>query len=132
MMIKKSIIAIVAIIAAVGIVFAAYGGSENNNPTNDSSNLEQQQSTNAATSNTNTNTATKKVDKNKVISASKAKQLAQKYILVATAKTGVPKLIKSGETLIYVVPVVDNGQVVGEIEIDAQTGANMGGAGGAP
>jgi uncharacterized membrane protein YkoI len=134
MMIKKSIVAIVAIIAAVGIVFAAYGGTGNNNPPNSSSNLENQQSSAAITSNTNTNTntATKKVDTNKIISASKAKEIAQKYIEVATAKAGTPKLIKSGKTMIYVVPVVDNGQVVGEIEISAQTGANVGGAGGAP
>jgi len=133
MMIKKSIIAIVAIIAAVGLVFAAYGGTGNNNPTNTSNNLEKQQTSSAAiTTNTNTNTATKKENINKIISASKAKEIAQKYILVSNATAGTPKLIKSGQTMIYVVPIVDNGQVVGEIEIDAQTGKNVGGAGGAP
>jgi uncharacterized membrane protein YkoI len=135
MMIKKSIIAIVAIIAAAGLVFAAYGGTGNNNPTNTSNNLEKQQTSSATiTTNTNTNTATKneKTNTNNIISASKAKEIAQKYIQVSTATTGTPKLIKSDKTLIYVVPVVDNGQVVGEIEIDAQTGENVGGAGGAP
>jgi uncharacterized membrane protein YkoI len=130
MMIKKSLVAIVAIIAAVGLVFAAYGGTGNNNPTNSSSNLEKQQISSSDTTN-NANTATKE-DTNNIISASKAKEIAQKYIEVPTATTGTPKLIKSGETLIYVVPVIDNGQVVGEIEINALTGANMGGAGGAP
>jgi uncharacterized membrane protein YkoI len=130
MMIKKSLVAIVAIIAAVGLVFAAYGGTGNNNPTNSSSNLEKQQISSSDTTN-NANTATKE-DTNNIISASKAKEIAQKYIEVPTATTGTPKLIKSGETLIYVVPVIDNGQVVGEIEINALTGANVGGAGGAP
>jgi uncharacterized membrane protein YkoI len=133
MMIKKSIIAIVAIIAAVGLVFAAYGGTGDNNPTNTSNNLEKQQTSSAAIT-TNTNTATKKekTNTNNIISASKAKEIAQKYIEVSTATTGTPKLIKSDKTLIYVVPIVDNGQVVGEIEINALTGENVGGAGGAP
>ena len=33
---------------------------------------------------------------------------------------------------IYVVPLYQNGNIVGEIEIDAVTGENIGGAGGAP
>ena len=129
-MIKKSIVAIVAIIAAVGLVFAAYGGTGNTekNSSSDSNNLEKQQS---SVISSNVNIATKKEDTKNMISASKAKEIAQKYIEVSTATAGTPKLIKSGETMIYVVPVIDNGQVVGEIEINAQTGENVGGAGGA-
>jgi uncharacterized membrane protein YkoI len=129
MMIKKSIIAMVIIIAGIGLVFAAYGGTGNNNPTTSSSNQEKQTSSGDLTS--KSNTATENENSN-IISASEAKEIAQKYIEVSTATSGTPKLIKSGETMIYVVPVIDNGQVVGEIEINAQTGENVGGAGGAP
>jgi uncharacterized membrane protein YkoI len=129
MMIKKSIIAMVIIIAGIGLVFAAYGGTGNNNPTTSSSNQEKQTSSGDLTS--KSNTATENENSN-IISASEAKEIAQKYIEVSTATSGTPKLIRSGETMIYVVPVIDNGQVVGEIEINAQTGENVGGAGGAP
>ena len=130
MMIKKSIIAIVIIIAGIGLVFAAYGGTGNNNPTTSSSNQEKQQ-TSSGDLTSKSNTATENENSN-IISASEAKEIAQKYIEVSTATSGTPKLIRSGETMIYVVPVIDNGQVVGEIEINAQTGENVGGAGGAP
>ena len=130
MMIKKSIIAMVIIIAGIGLVFAAYGGTGNNNPTTSSSNQEKQQ-TSGGDLTSKSNTATENENSN-IISASEAKEIAQKYIEVSTATSGTPKLIKSGETMIYVVPVIDNGQVVGEIEINAQTGENVGGAGGAP
>ena len=129
-MIKKSIIAMVIIIAGIGLVFAAYGGTGNNNPTTSSSNQEKQQ-TSSGDLTSKSNTATENENSN-MISASEAKEIAQKYIEVSTATPGTPKLIKSGETMIYVVPVIDNGQVVGEIEINAQTGENVGGAGGAP
>ena len=128
-MIKKSIIAMVIIIAGIGLVFAAYGGTGNNNPPTSSSNQQKQTSSGDLTS--KSNTATENENSN-IISASEAKEIAQKYIEVSTATPGTPKLIKSGETMIYVVPVIDNGQVVGEIEINAQTGENVGGAGGAP
>jgi hypothetical protein len=41
-------------------------------------------------------------------------------------------LIKTDGQYIYVVPVIDNGTNVGEIDINAITGKNVGGAGGAP
>jgi uncharacterized membrane protein YkoI len=122
-MIKKSIIAMLAIIAAVGIVFAAYGGAENGNSTSNSGNLEKQQNNN---DNSNSNTETTG------ISASKAQEIAQKYIEEPGAKAGTPKLSNSSSKKVYIVPVMLNGEQVGEIEIDAQTGENLGGAGGAP
>ena len=127
-MIKKSIIAIVVIIAAVGIVFAAYGGAGQTYSIN-SKDLEKQNS--ESNSNTNASTATS-VATSTTISASKAKEIAQKYIEEPGAKAGTPKLIDEDGKKVYVVPVIDNGQQVGEIEIDAQTGENLGGAGGAP
>ena len=66
------------------------------------------------------------------ISTSEAKTIAQKYILQDGATAGTPKLITSNGKKIYLVPVMMNGKQVGEIYIDPQTGANLGGAGGAP
>lgn len=124
-MIKKSIIVMVAIIATVGIVFAAYSGAGYGGSTN-SNDLEKQ-----SNSNTNASTATSVATSTK-ISATKAQEIAQKYIDEPGAKAGTPKLTKIDGKEVYVVPVIDNGQQVGEIEIDAQTGENLGGAGGAP
>lgn len=125
-MMKKSIIAILAIVAAVGIVFAAYGGDGDNKSTNNSVDQQKQlnnQNNNSSNSNTNTTTG---------ISASKAQEIAKKYIEEPGAKAGTPKMINVNGKKVYVVPVMLNGKQVGEIELDAQTGENLGGAGGAP
>ncbi|HML05612.1 MAG TPA: PepSY domain-containing protein [Methanobacterium sp.] len=127
-MIKKSIIAMAAIIAVVGIVFAA-GGAGHSNSTN-SNDLEKQQN-NGSNSNTNKSTNTS-VTTSTAISATKAKEIAQKYIDQPGATAGTPELTKMDGKKVYIVPVIDNGQRVGEIDIDAQTGENLGGAGGAP
>jgi len=66
------------------------------------------------------------------ISASQAKSIAQKSIGHPGATTGTPKLTTMDGKKVYVVPVIDNGKTAGEIWIDAQTGENIGGAGGAP
>ena len=125
-MIKKSIIALAAIVAVVGIVFAA-GGAGHSNSTN-SNDLEKQQK---SSSDTNASTATT-VNASTKISATKAKEIASKYIDSPGATAGTPKLTTEDGKKVYVVPVIDNGQQVGEIDIDAQTGENLGGAGGAP
>jgi uncharacterized membrane protein YkoI len=125
-MMKKSIIAILAIVAAVGIVFAAYGGDGDNKSTNNSVNQQKQlnnQNNNSSNSNTTTTTG---------ISASKAQEIAKKYIEEPGAKAGTPKIINVNGKKVYVVPVMLNGEQVGEIDLDAQTGKNLGGAGGAP
>ena len=66
------------------------------------------------------------------ISSSEAKSIAKKYILQEGATAGTPKLITSNGKQVYLVPVIMNGNQVGEIYIDPQTGYNLGGAGGAP
>jgi uncharacterized membrane protein YkoI len=66
------------------------------------------------------------------ITPSQAKSIAQKSIEEPGATTGTPKLKTINGTKVYVVPVIDNGKTAGEIWIDAQTGENIGGAGGAP
>ena len=67
------------------------------------------------------------------ITASEAKSIVQNnYIEQAGATAGTPKLTTMNGKPIYNVPINMNGQQVGEIWIDAKTGKNIGGAGGAP
>lgn len=66
------------------------------------------------------------------ISYSEAKAIAQQSIEQDGATAGTPRLITSGGKQIYLVPVVLNGNQVGSIYVDAQTGENLGGEGGAP
>ena len=40
--------------------------------------------------------------------------------------------MKQDNKMVYIVPIIENGQNVGEITIDAETGENLGGAGGSP
>lgn len=66
------------------------------------------------------------------ITATQAQELANKYIEQAGATAGTPQLTTVNGKQVYVVPIVMNGKTVGQIEIDATTGQNLGGAGGAP
>ncbi|MGB9938093.1 MAG: PepSY domain-containing protein [Methanobacterium sp.] len=124
-MIKKSIIAILAIVAAAGLVFAAYGNTGDSNST-DSNDLQKQQNNNDLGSDSSSSNQDTKTE----ISASKAQEIAQKYIDEPGAEAGTPKLTSISGKNVYIVPIIDNGEQVGEIEIDAQTGSNLGGAGG--
>jgi len=131
-MIKKSIIAVVVMLAAAALVFGASG-----NHTNSTSNSDQGQSSvtdnNNSTSDTGSTSSTSGNNTTKTkISSAEAKKIAQKYIEVSSATAGTPKLIKTNGQYIYAVPVINNGTNVGEIDIDALTGKNVGGAGGAP
>jgi uncharacterized membrane protein YkoI len=66
------------------------------------------------------------------ISITKAKSIAQNYIEQPGATAGTPKLKTMNGTKVYIVPVIYKGEQAGEIWIDAKTGKNVGGAGGAP
>jgi Peptidase propeptide and YPEB domain len=66
------------------------------------------------------------------VSYHQAKSIAQNFIEEPTANAGTPKLITLNGKSTYVVPVISNGKIVGEIYIDPETGENVGGAGGAP
>lgn len=66
------------------------------------------------------------------ISSTEAKSIASKYIIQQGASAGTPKLITSNGKQVYLVPIIMNGDRVGEIYIDPNTGENLGGAGGAP
>ena len=65
-----------------------------------------------------------------LISPAKAQEIAAQYIEQAGATPGTPDLITQDGKKVYVVPVMLNNANVGEIDIDAQDGSNLGGAGG--
>ena len=131
-MMKKIILALLVVAAVSGLVYATYGNT-NSNITNNSSTqgTQQTQQINNATDK-NTNSATTTTKNKTAISSAEAMKLANKYIQVSTATAGTPSLVKQDNKMVYIVPVIDNGTNVGEIDIDAQTGANLGGAGGSP
>ena len=68
----------------------------------------------------------------KIISPAAAKILAKKYIEQPGAVPGTPILVKQDGKKVYIVPVIDKKKDVGEIYLDAHSGKNLGGAGGAP
>jgi hypothetical protein len=139
-MIKKAIIAIVVMLAAAAVVLAT---SENQaNYTNNSTQEKQQSadninipintSNNSCLSNNSVLNTSNSTSNESIISSAEAKEIAEKYIEDSNASAGTPTLTKSDAELIYIVPVIENGTNVGEIDINALTGENVGGAGGAP
>lgn len=127
-MIKKTLITVVVIVAILGIVFAAYGNNNTKNSTNTSNSTNPQKVidkvNNTATTHNNNSQTT--------ITPTEAQKIAKTFIEVSGATAGTPKLVNQEGTLMYIVPVINNNTVVGEIDIDAKTGKNLGGAGGAP
>jgi hypothetical protein len=65
-----------------------------------------------------------------IISPAEAQKIAAKYIEQAGATPGTPSLISQDGKKVYVVPVIIDNVNVGEIDVDAQSGSNLGGAGG--
>lgn len=124
MMFNKSMIVIVAVVAIMVIGIVAYGSAGKLNSTNQIK--EQNLSDNINNSVPTNSQATEQ----SIISASEAQSIAQKYIEEPGAKAGNPNLAEENGQKIYIVPVILNGQTVGEIHIDALTGNNVGGAGG--
>ena len=131
-MIKKAMIAMVVIVAAAAITFAAAGSAGHTNH-------EKQQNLSAAGNASNSNLSKGNVSNvsnsthgKKKISSAEAQKIAQKYIEEPGATAGKPLLSKTGGKYVYTVPVMQNKKNVGEIDIDATSGKNVGGAGGAP
>ncbi len=134
-MLKKAIVSIVVVVAIIGIAFAAYSNTNtskivNNTTTNTSNNSSSPVTPVKTVTNTSNDKTTTNVQTN--ISPAQAQNIADSYILVSNATAGTPDLVNQSGTLVYIVPVVSSGSNVGEIDIDAQTGKNLGGAGGAP
>ncbi|MGV8143769.1 MAG: PepSY domain-containing protein [Methanothermobacter sp.] len=131
MMLKKPTIAILALVMIVVVGVAIYAGTAQVEPKNQSDIIN-----NTVLTNTDNNISQVKVNNSEniqvktMISASEAKSIAEKYIEEPNATAGTPRLVEIEGQMIYVVPVMMNGENVGQIEIDAYTGENVGGAGG--
>jgi uncharacterized membrane protein YkoI len=125
-MLNKPTIAILVLVIVVVIGAGIYAVST------------QTQSNSQSSNNDNTPDDTSQVNTSqndsgeKMISAEEAQEIAKEYIEEPNATAGTPRLVEEDGTKIYIVPVVMNGSTVGQIEIDAYTGKNVGGAGGAP
>jgi len=127
-MIKKLVVTVVVLVAIVGIAFAAYSNTNTKNSANTINSTSPGKVNVNVIKNTTSNTD--KTQSN--ISPAKAQAIAKNYIEVSGATVGTPKLVNQDGTLVYIVPVINNNSTVGEIDIDAKTGKNLGGAGGAP
>ena len=126
-MIKKLVVTVVVIVAILGIGFAAYSSTNTkNSATTTTTPTTDKVSVNVKNTTSNTN------NQQTNISPAAAEKIALKYIDISGATAGTPKLVKQDGNLVYIVPVINNGKNVGEIYIDANTGKNLGGAGGAP
>jgi len=135
-MMKKIVVTIVVIVAILGIAFAAYSNSNSKNPTTNNTTNTTTGTSHASVSNTTPiTTQTVKTFNNTQsnISPAKAREIAAGYIETSGVTAGTPKLVDESGTQVYIVPLIDtNKTTVGEIDIDAITGKNLGGAGGAP
>jgi len=146
-MIDSKILVSVVIVLVIGVAAAGYQissqtpglwqpvtstgsdtGQQSSSSGTDSGN--QQSSASSVSTSSSSKSASGSGSDNVKISSSEAKAIAQKSILQEGATAGTPKLITSNGEQIYVVPVMLNGEQVGEIYIDPQTGENLGGAGG--
>jgi uncharacterized membrane protein YkoI len=117
-MIKKC--SLTMLMALMVLMVVVSGCTEKNNTTNTTTSISNQTSPN-----TNNNTSN-------IISAEEAKTIAQGFVEEPGVTAETPTLTTVDGRQIYVVPLYQNGNIVGEIEIDAVTGENIGGAGGAP
>jgi uncharacterized membrane protein YkoI len=134
-MFKKAMISLAGLVIFSTIIIAAFAMSNNNDTNN-------QQDQRMITSDTALNTIPESVGykstnyhvvsnvKHKILTPQEVQKIAENYIKAPEATAGIPKLVKQDGKKVYVVPVVDHKQNVGEISIDAYSGKNLGGAGG--
>lgn len=120
---SKSTIAILAVIVVVVVAAGIYAGTTQLSPDN------QTEEKNTTNDNSQINTSQNNSSEN-MITAQEAQDIALQYIEEPNATAGTPQLIDQDGQKIYVVPVMMNGSTVGQIDIDAYTGKNVGGAGG--
>jgi len=65
-----------------------------------------------------------------IISAVEAQEIASKYIEQTGATPGSPELVTQEGKKVYIVHVIEKKKNVGEIDLDAHNGSNIGGSGG--
>jgi hypothetical protein len=139
-MFKRATVILLMLVSISVLVIAAFAISGNNSSNNIASNVGAPLST---ISNNSTSTVPESPSsapnhhvitnvKDEIISPTAAKILAKKYIEQPGAIPGTPQLVKQDGKKVYIVPVIDKKKNVGEIYLDAQSGKNLGGAGGAP
>jgi len=144
-MVKTKILISVIIVALIGVAAAGYQinstktpglwqptTTSGQTPTDQSSQQSVQTQSGSQSGTTSGGSQSTQGGSNVKITVSQAKSIAQKSIEQPGATAGTPKLKTLNGTKIYIVPVIYNGKTAGEIWIDAQTGENIGGAGGAP
>lgn len=120
---SKSTIAILAVIVVVVVAAGIYAGTTQLSPDN------QTKEKDTTNDNSQINTSQNNSSEN-MITAQEAQDIALRYIEEPNATAGTPQLIDQDGQKVYVVPVMMNGSTVGQIDIDAYTGENVGGAGG--
>jgi len=65
-----------------------------------------------------------------MINEEEAQLIASRYIEEDEAIAGMPRLKEINESLVvYIVPILINNIIVGEIHINSETGENLGGSG---
>jgi len=123
---KAIVVTLVVVVAIIGVAMAMNNTANSKNSTNISKSSGTANNADVA----NTSTSNNKSMGN-MISSSEAQKKASEYINQSGATAGTPKLVNQDGKMVYIVPVIYNGQNAGEIDIDAETGRNLGGAGGA-
>ena len=143
-MVNSKILLSVVIVLLIGVAAASYQITNNSNnqqlftPTTpqeqSSSNQVNNQPTTTQSSGSQVTSSGQSTNggANVKISSAQAKTIASKYIVQQGATAGTPQLEKINGNQVYVVPIIYNGKTAGEIWVDANTGKNVGGAGGAP
>ena len=149
-MLKKTIMTIFVLVAISAIIIGVYATSVNkyssgNIVPNQLTSLGSQLINTPSSNNIKTDhtslkvpskeTATKTKVMNHIsepstISTLEAQKIASKYIEQTGATPGSPKLVTQNGKKVYIVPVVEKTENVGEIDLDAHNGSNLGGAGG--
>ena len=127
-MLNKSLLAILVLVIVIVIGAGIYAGSTQVNPTSQSNDIGI--TTITANDNIVKNNDTQNNSGKTMINATEAQNIAKNFIEEENATAGTPHLVEIDGQMIYVVPVIMNDNTVGQIEIDAYTGNNVGGAGG--
>jgi len=145
-MVNTKILLSVVIVLLIGVAAASYQmttntpglwqptTSQDNQKSTDQVASTQSEGSQSGTQSETTSTGSQTANggSNVEISITKAKSIAQNYIEQPGATAGTPKLQTMNGTKVYIVPVIYKSEQAGEIWIDAKTGKNIGGAGGAP
>lgn len=144
-MLKRTIMTLLVVLAISTAVISVFAVSNDNNSSNNIGSDQLTQLTTPSSTNINTNLlSTGQTNKNHnfkkhlttvlpvIISPTEAQKIAIKYIKQPGATAGTPELVKQDNKKVYIVPVIYKTKNVGEIDLDAHNGKNIGGAGGAP